>query len=140
MTGAKRREKMDSALKEITIPFLREQGLKGSYPHFRREKDGNLKLLTFQFSLSSSRFVVEISNCPPEGFTTIWGKYLKPSECRTSYMSYRFRIGSEKNNTEYWYDFTEEPLFGNIYSKRAKEIIANWKEAESWWTDNPYTI
>ena len=140
MTGAERRHKMDSALKEITVPFLREQGFKGSYPHFRREKDGNLNLLTFQFSLYGSKFVVEISNCPLDGFTTSWGKYLKPSECRVSYMGHRSRIGSEKNNTDYWYDFTKEPLFGNIYNKRAKEIISNWVEAENWWANNPYKI
>jgi hypothetical protein len=29
MTGKERRDKMDLAIKEITIPFLRQQGFKG---------------------------------------------------------------------------------------------------------------
>ena len=68
MTGKERREKMDEAIKEIVIPFLREKGFKGSYPHFRREQGDKLNLLTFQFSLSGPKFVVEISNCPLKGF------------------------------------------------------------------------
>lgn len=30
------RKKMDAALKQVVIPILREQGFKGSLPHFRR--------------------------------------------------------------------------------------------------------
>ncbi len=137
MTGAERREKMDMAIKEITIPFLRELGFKGSYPHFRREKDGKLNLLTFQFSLYSSRFVVEITNCPTKGYRMGPDKFFKPSECRVQYMGYRWRIGSKRNNTDYWYDFEKETLLGNIYKKRAKEIIEYWQEAEHWWAENP---
>lgn len=139
MTGAERREKMDIAIKEISIPFLRELGFKGSYPHFRREKDGKLNLLTFQFSLYSSRFVVEIANCPVEGYRMGPDKFFKPSECRVHYMGHRWRIGSERNNTDYWYSFEKEPLLGNIYKKRAKEIVDNWQEAEQWWAANPTT-
>src|SRR5437879_2564852 len=108
MTWAEKREKMDMAIKEIVIPFLRQQGFKGSYPHFRREKNDRLNLLTFQFSLSGPKFVVEISNCPIEGITTSWGKHLKPSECRVQYMGHRLRIGSIKNKKDCWYDFGKE--------------------------------
>jgi hypothetical protein len=49
----------------------------------------------------------------------------------------KLRIGSLKNGTDYWYDFSKEPLFTDIYKKRAKELIANWDEAETWWNQNP---
>lgn len=127
------------AIKEIVIPFLRSKNFKGSYPHFRRENDSQLNLLTFQFSLYSSKFVVEISNCPKDGYTTSWGKILKPSECRVNYMGHRSRIGSKKHKTDYWYDFEKETLLGNIYKKRAREIIDNWEEAEQWWQENPFS-
>ena len=128
---------MDLAIKEITIPFLRQQGFKGSYPHFTREKDNKLNLLTFQFSLYSSQFVVEISNCPADGFTTSSGIHLKPSECRVRYMGNRLRIGSGSKKNNCWYNFEKEPLFGDVYKTRAKEIIKNWHEAETWWAENP---
>lgn len=139
MTGKERREKMDMAIKEIVIPFLREKRFKGSYPHFMRANGESLNMLTFQFSLSGSKFVVNISNCPVEGYTTSWDKFLKPSECRVDYMDNRLRIGSKKHKTDYWYNFEKEPLLGNIYKKRAKEIIDNWDEAEEWWSANPFT-
>lgn len=132
MTGKERRKKMDAALKEIAIPFLRQQGFKGSFPHFRREKDGQLNLLTFQFSLYSPEFVVEIATCATNGHA-IWHSFLQPSECRVSHMGKRLRIGSIKNKKDYWYEFEKESIFGNIYETRAKEVIENWNEAEEWW-------
>jgi hypothetical protein len=138
MTGKERRIKMDEAIKDLVIPFLRELGFKGSYPHFRREKENKLNLLAFQFSLSGPKFVVEISNCPINGFNPGYGNDLKPAECRVYYMNKRLRIGSIKNGAGYWYDFSKEPLFGDIYKKRANELIANWDEAENWWIKNPF--
>lgn len=128
---------MDNAIKEITIPFLREQGFKGSFPHFRRIKEDRINLLTFQFSLSSAKFVVEISNCSINGILTSWGKEIKPANCTAHDMDRRHRIGSIKNNTDYWFDFSKESIFLNTYKKRAKEIIKLWHEAEKWWRENP---
>lgn len=44
------REMMDNALKKVVIPFLRQQGFKGSLPHFRRMNENNIDLITFQFN------------------------------------------------------------------------------------------
>ena len=44
------REMMNNALKKVAIPFLREQGFKGSLPHFRRKNETNIDLITFQFN------------------------------------------------------------------------------------------
>jgi hypothetical protein len=136
MTHKEKRLLMDKALKDITIPFLREQGFKGSFPHFRRLKEDRMNLLTFQFSLYSPQFVVEILNCPPEGIL-ISGKEIKPSACNVHYMGWRHRIGSAKNKTDYWFNFSKESIFSNVYKKRAKEIIALWDEAEKWWQEDP---
>ena len=140
MTGKERRTKMDQAIKEIVIPFLRQKEFKGSYPHFRREKDANLNLLTFQFSFYASKFVVEISNCPINNFETSWGKIIKSADCRVHYMGNRLRLGSKKHNRDYWFEFENETVSGNIYHKRANEIIEYWDEAEKWWGENPYRI
>ncbi|XHR97974.1 DUF4304 domain-containing protein [Mucilaginibacter sp. UC70_90] len=120
MTGSEKGVLMDSAIKEITIPFLREQSFKGSFPHFRRFKDDRINLLTFQFSLNSSRFVVEISNCSPKGIVTPWGKQISPSKCNAHDMYKRLRIGSIKNKGDYWFDFSEERLLSFIYKKELK--------------------
>nr|WP_067055926.1 DUF4304 domain-containing protein [Mucilaginibacter sp. L294] len=135
MTGKDRRILMDEAIKNIVIPFLRAEGFKGSYPHFTRVKHDRINLLTFQFSLYSSKFVVEIANCPSTG-SIVTGKQIEPSKCRVHYEGKRLRIGSIKNKTDYWFDFNKEILFSNIYKKRAKEIIALWPEAEKWWMED----
>ena len=77
MTQREKRESMEKAIKEYVIPFLREQGFKGSFPNFRRERNINLNLITFQFSRGEeSKFVVEIGNCSSVGIETSWGDVL----------------------------------------------------------------
>lgn len=138
MTPKEKRERIDKAIKEITIPFLREQGFNGSLPHFRRIQTDRINLLTFQHSLHDAKFVVEIANCPIGGITTFWEKKLEPHECNAHYMSHRLRIGSEKHKTDYWFDYGRRTLFTDIYKRRAKEIIDYWEEAEQWWKNDPF--
>jgi len=138
MTHKEKRQKMDEAIKEIVIPFLRAKDFKGSYPNFRRENGDQLNLLVFQFSMYAPRFVVEISNCPANGYTTSWGTSLKPSECRVHYMAERLRIGSIKAKTDYWHKFEQMLIFGSVFKKRATELLDNWNEAEEWWKQNPF--
>jgi len=120
------------AIKQITIPFLRELGFKGSYPHFRREKDGKLNLLAFQFSLYSPSFVVEISNCDPSGITLLDGKHFEPQKCRVHYTGNRMRIGSTDDPKSYSYDFGQELISGNVYETLANAVASNWHKAEQW--------
>ena len=138
MDRKEHREKIDQALKEITIPFLREKGFKGSLPHFRRNQSDRINLLTFQHSLYETKFVVEIANCPPDGIKTSWGKEIPRIKVTAHDMGYRLRLGSEKFNTDYWFDYGKISLFSNTYKKVAKEIIEVWDEAEKWWEKDPY--
>ncbi len=128
---------MDNTIKEITVPFLREQGFKGSLPHFRRLQRDRINLLTFQFNLHDSKFVVEISNCSYKGILTSWGKLIKPAQYTAHDMNRRLRLGSVKNSGDYWFDFSNPMLFTDIYKKRAEEIIELWDEAEDWWQNDP---
>ena len=137
ITGKERRLLMNEAIKTIAVPFFREQGFKGSFPHFRRMKEDRINLITFQFSFSSPRFVVEISNCSPKGIARPWGEVVKPSSCTAHDMYKRLRLGSIKDRTDHWFDFSKDILRGNIYRKKAKEIISLWHEAENWWSEDP---
>jgi hypothetical protein len=138
MTGKEKREKIEKAIKELVVPFIRQQGFKGSFPHFRRENENQLNLLGFQFSQYSSQFVVEISNCKKDGFTTPWGKKLEPSECRYYHPGNRHRLGAKTSNGDYWFDFDDESAKIDYYKERAKEVINYWSSAEQWWSENPY--
>lgn len=131
---------MDSAIKEIAVPFLREKGFKGSLPHFRRIKEDRINLLTFQHSLYDEKFVIELSNCQTGGIITSWGKKIEPNKCTAHDMGYRRRLGSEKYNTDYWFDYNKTSFFFDIYKKRAEEIIELWNEAEEWWEQDPFNL
>lgn len=138
MDRKEKRKNIDKALKEITVPFLREKGFKGSLPHFRRQQADGINLLTIQHSLYDAKFVVEIANCPVNGITTHWGKEIPKNKVTAHDQANRLRLGSEKYNTDYWFDYGKKTLFTDIYKKRAKEIIDVWEEAENWWTKDPY--
>jgi Domain of unknown function (DUF4304) len=68
------RDQMIAALREVVVPVLRNMGFSGSFPHFRRIRESQIDLLTFQFDRHGGSFVVEVATCAPEGFTTHWGR------------------------------------------------------------------
>lgn len=138
MDRKEKRQKIDQAIKEITIPFLREKGFKGSLPHFRRQQSDGINLLTFQHSLYDTKFVVEIANCPAEGIVTHWGKVISGNKMTAHNMSERHRLGSEKHNIDFWFDYGKKSLFGGVNKKIANEIIQLWDDAESWWKKDPF--
>ena len=131
------RNKIDNALKEILIPFIREKGFKGSLPHFRRQQSDRINLLTFQHSLYDTKFVIELANCPPNGITTHWGKEIAKNKVTAHDMGNRTRLGSEKHNIDYWFDYGKKTLLTDNYKKIAYEIIELWSDAEKWWKENP---
>jgi len=138
ITRKGKRKKLDTALKKILIPFLREKGFKGSVPHFRRFQNDRINLLTFQHSLYDTKFVIEIANCPIEGTRMHWGEEIQPNKCTAHHMTDRLRLGSIKNKRDYWFDFGLVLIVGDVYSKTANEIISLWNEAENWWKEDPY--
>jgi hypothetical protein len=73
-------DQMKKALKDIVIPRLRERGFTGSFPHLRRRRPERIDLLTFQFDRHGGGFIIEIGQCPPDGFTTYWGKRIAPDK------------------------------------------------------------
>jgi Domain of unknown function (DUF4304) len=138
MDRKEKRQKMDGALKDIIIPFLREKGFKGSMPHFRREQSDRINLFTFQHSLYDTKFVIEIANCPLNGIYTLSGQQIPKNKVTAHDMDHRSRIGSKKYKTDYWFDYGKASLFSNTYKNVAKEIIDLWLEAENWWQNDPY--
>ena len=87
---------MIAALREVVVPVLRDMGFSGSFPHFRRIRDWQIDLLTFQFNRYGGSFVVEVAFCAPDGFTTHWGKHILPNRVRAHdiHPRQRLRLGS----------------------------------------------
>lgn len=132
---------MISALREHVIPILREMGFKGSYPHFRRITDSQIDLLTFQFNKYGGEFVVEISNCPPDGYKTTWGAHIGPKQVKAhdTEPNERRRLGPKLLwIRDYWFKFEKRgpfklnPTF--TFTETAKSVVPYIKkEAEAFW-------
>lgn len=117
------RKMMDSALKKVAIPFLREHGFKGSFPHFRRKNESNIDLITFQFNRWGGSFVVELATCSIEGLTTHWGEQVPPHKVTAHDINERFRLGAKsKNEDGIWFDFENAKSEEN-FEKVASDVV-----------------
>ena len=110
---AETRASMEQALKVRVIPWLREHGFSGSFPHLRRVGTTHVDLLSFQFDLHGGGFVIEIAQCPPAGIVTPWGKVIVAKETRAGdvHASRRKRIVEfDSVGTEGWFRFDRDPV------------------------------
>lgn len=133
------RKEMVKNLSDIVIPVLRQKGFKGSFPHFRRLTTDRINLLTFQFDRSGGGFVIEITNCQPNGFTTSWGTKIEPNKLTAHDLFNRKRIQSNMDTTssltEDWFRYDKKYLFGfgNIYKKVCRDVLSKLDIAEDYW-------
>jgi hypothetical protein len=127
------RDQMIAALREIILPVLRDMGFKGSFPHFRRIRDTQIDLLTFQFSHYGGSFVVEVAHCEPGGFTTPWGKHIPPKQVRAHDINQRLRLGSNPpKQQDHWFHF--EPERPGICTDAASLLLPLLhSQAEEYW-------
>ncbi|EIM98825.1 hypothetical protein WQE_20656 [Paraburkholderia hospita] len=122
---------MTLQLKAQFVPALRRLGFKGTLPHFRRQRENRVDLLTVQFDRHGGGFVVEIASCGVEGFTTHWGKFI-PAATLTAHdlhPSQRHRLGSPGPDTDNWFRF-DQGVSPTVVAERA---CARLDEAERWW-------
>ena len=132
---------MVSSLKRLFVPVLRERGFKGSLPHFRRPTEDRINLLTIQFDINlltiqfdrwGGGFVIEISNCAPEGITMPWGQHIPPNRVRAwdVYPPNRPRLGAPRLQEDgHWFRFDD----GTPTDEVAKQAASYLQEADQWW-------
>jgi hypothetical protein len=130
------RDRMIETLKEYVVPILRERGFRGSFPHFRRPTESGIHLLTFQFDKWGGGFIVEIATCPPDGFTTSWGKHISPGKVTAWDINRRLRLGAPDEKSDHWFRYDKRGLFsfGDPYERAALDVLPYLdSQAESWW-------
>ena len=88
---------MIKALKKLVVPYLREHGFKGSFPHFRRQNEENIDLVTFQFNRYGGSFVFELAVCGKNGTTMSWGEVVPPNKVTAHDVGDRFRLRETRN-------------------------------------------
>ena len=129
------------ALKEIVVPFLREKGFSGSFPHFRRFSDNEVDLLTFQFDKWGGGFLIEISKCPSSGIVTPWGDTILAKDMRAidNHPDKRHRIIPGKDGSPgSWFRYDRQLTFpfSRKYKKTARDVLSYFDDAEEWWSDH----
>jgi hypothetical protein len=125
------REEMDSALKTHFAPALRQRGFKGSLPHFRRQRNNRVDLITIQFDRHGGGFVVEIASWSLDGFTTHWGKFIPALKLTAHdlHPNQRYRLGCPGSSTDDWFRFDQ----GVSPTAVAERLWDHLDEAERWW-------
>ena len=131
---------MIKVLKEAVIPTLREMGFAGSFPHFRRLRDSQIDLLTFQFSRWGGSFVVEVAFCQPGGITTHWGKHIGPKKVTAHDVSHCLRLGSHPpGEVDHWFSY--ESTQADPFMDAALELLPYLRgQAEQFWTSHTPSI
>jgi hypothetical protein len=132
------RQAMDAALKRVVVPHLRNEGFKGTLPHFRRLHEKQIDLLTFQFNKYGGSFVVEIAKCPPDGVTTSWGKHIPPAKVNAHSVNTRLRLGSTPD-LDHWFHFAPpsheiQPHFNEEHFLAVANSVITFHESQAkWW-------
>ena len=133
---------MIAALREIVVPVLRDMSFRGSFPHFRRLRDTQIDLLTFQFSRRGGEFLIEVAFCEPSGFTTAWGKHVPPAKAcaHDIHPMSRLRLGTHTPEPrDCWFHF--EPERVGTYSDTALEVLPWLRgQPEQFWSTHQPTM
>jgi hypothetical protein len=130
-------DQMKKALKSIVVPRLREYGFAGSFPHFRRLRPDRIDLLTFQFDRHGGGFVIEIGQCPPQGFTTYWGKQVAPDKITTWDLSPKERARlrpRDGSGIESWFRY-DDAASASAFAQTAESVLPFVEQAERMFDD-----
>jgi len=131
------RRQMINALQEIVVPRLRRQGFIGSFLHFRRLRPDRIDALTFQFDRHGGGFIIEIGQCPPNGFTTYWGKFIPPKKVRAWDLdvAQRSRIQPQVGSgTDSWFRY-DDGYTEDAFRQIAETVLPHIDEAEKMFDD-----
>lgn len=133
-----RRREMQSVLKTITIPLLRQMGFKGSFPHFYRPVGDHVDLLMFQFRMDGSSFIVEISYADPKRANVYFRPDTPVARLQVPSTTKRYRLGKsqEEGGDGTWFPLEHGPMATqsrhfNKIALKVNDLLVG--EATSWW-------
>jgi hypothetical protein len=98
------RDGMVGELKRVVVPVLRELGFMGTFPHFRREGEDRIALLTFQFASAGGSFVVEVGKFPAKGLQMA-NEFIPAAEVKMRHLLRRLRLGAKGESGDHWFDY-----------------------------------
>ena len=121
------KEQMRAALRRYTIPHLQKLGFTGRYPHFHREQEGCIDLLSFQTNIYGGSFTVEVSSVFPkhaESNRVRWEG--EPGELNVFATNRRYRLPGMYNG---W--FHHQDIYRRRFLFSAEYLAVPEREADS---------
>jgi hypothetical protein len=122
----------------MSVPLLRELGFKGSFPHFYRSVGEHVDLLTFQFRLDGSSFIVEISYADATRKNVYFRPETPVAKLRASATTNRYRLGkqTEPGGDGRWFELdhglmTSQASHFKKLALQVNDLIA--REGNAWW-------
>lgn len=97
------RVKIKNAFIDWVVPVLDEKGFRGVFPNYRRKIDGQIHIISFQFSLFVDAFCVYIAKCPADGVTYNNGKKLPGDLVTANHCPKRFMLGTKEGDSAHWF-------------------------------------
>ena len=105
---------MKKHLQANVINNLLSQGFTGKYPHFRREKENCIELISFQTNHYGGSFAVEVSAIFPDGENKnfVFWEGLTVDELNVWHTDKRYRLKGMYNGWFYYRDVYSKHVFG----------------------------
>jgi hypothetical protein len=129
---------MIAVLKRSCGPVLRDMGFKGTFPHFYREVEGFVDLVTFQFGSAGGSFCVNIGQDDRRWWKAVLKPRVAPDKLRVHDTKGWVRLGAIQGDR--WF------VFGNAAANALRappqlpeDLAATCNDlfrshAEPWWT------
>lgn len=129
--------KMTAVLKTVVVQELRSRGFSGSFPHFRRIREKQIDLITFQFSQWGGQFAVNVLFCPANGRTLPDGKHIPPSKVTADNVGFMLplRLGSKPpKEVDHWFRFDAGEA--DVFNALARDVLSLiGSQAETFWQE-----
>lgn len=133
-----RRRKMTKALKDVVTPLMRQRGFKGTCPHFRRIGQDRTDLFMFFFDKHGDGFVIEIGQCPPDGYSSPVREHIPAEKVKTwdLYSTQRARVQPRpaSRSTADWFRY-EDAKTSDDFTRTAESVLPFVEQAIAMFDD-----
>ncbi len=129
------RDLMQAALKKQVVPYLRERGFEGAWPHFRRNRAGGVDLISFASDPGGGSFGISISAAFPNRRRTnlIWQDDMENLTAFHTRVRYSGMGMFERPGNFYYADVYRKQIRKTWFRTASSYVAAkNDKEAAQW--------
>lgn len=133
MTRRPDADKMHEALRQIVVPYLRQQGFRGAFPHFRRPGGTRIDLLSFQFGIQSSGgFYISLASSPLDGIVDSSGSRVPPSKVNAYHGVFNgtFRRLSPTDPYDHEFIYRPDPKLQAVYENSPQIVSVYYGEGD----------